>query len=161
MKVPLQRRSWLQPFLALLRQGVSPEKIALTIALGIVLGVTPVLGSTLLLCTAASVAFGLNLPAIQLVNALVYPLQLLFLIPFYKIGARMFGADASTISLDGVLTLIQSGVPLAIRTLWVVTVHALAAWLILGAAACLILYVVLVPVIRRLWKRERTEAHSL
>lgn len=161
MRVPLQRSSWRQPFLELLRQGVSPEKIALTIALGIVLGVTPVLGSTLLLCTGASVALGLNLPAIQLVNALVYPLQLLFLIPFYKVGARMFGADASTISLDGVLTLIQSGVLLAIRTLWVVTVHALVAWLILGAAACSILYVVLVPVIRRLWKRERTEAHGL
>ena len=57
---------WLKPVIQLLRQGVSPEKIALTIALGIILGVTPVLGSTLLLCTLAAIVLRLNLPAIQL-----------------------------------------------------------------------------------------------
>lgn len=144
---------WLQPFLELLRQGVSPEKLALTIALGSVLGVTPVLGSTLLLCTAASVTLRLNLPAIQLVNALVYPLQFLLLIPFYKLGAWMFRADVSAVSLEGVLGLIQSGVLHAIRTLWWVTMHALVAWLAFGTMACLILYAVLVPILRRLWNR--------
>jgi len=43
---PVPNYRWLKPFIQLLRQGVSPEKIALTIALGIILGVTPVLGST-------------------------------------------------------------------------------------------------------------------
>ena len=116
---------WLKPFI---QQGVSPEKIAFTIALGIVLGVTPVLGSTLLLCTLAAIVLRLNLPAIQLVNGAVYPLQFILLIPFYRLGAWMFGADASTISLQGVVALIRAGVGHAVRTLWVVTMHALVAW---------------------------------
>ena len=147
---------WLRPVIQwvrhLLRQGISPEKIALTIALGIVLGVTPVLGSTTLLCTLAAIALGLNLPAIQLVNGVVYPLQFILLIPFYRLGARIFGASASTISLGGVAALIKAGVGHAITTLWVVTMHALVAWLALGAVTSAILYVLLVPPLRLLWK---------
>jgi hypothetical protein len=85
---PVPNYRWLKPFIQLLRQGVSPEKVALTIALGIILGVTPVLGSTVLLCTLAATVLRLNLPAIQLVNGVVYPLQFILLIPFYRLGVR-------------------------------------------------------------------------
>ena len=151
---------WLKLFIQLLRQGVSPEKIALTIALGIILGVTPVLGSTLLLCTLAAIVLRLNLPAIQLVNGAVYPLQFILLIPFYRLGAWMFGADASTISLQGVVALIRAGVGHAVRTLWVVTMHALVAWLALGAVASAILYAVLLPLLRQLWRRVQSSVTS-
>jgi uncharacterized protein (DUF2062 family) len=152
---------WLKPFIQLLRQGVAPEKIALTIALGIILGVTPVLGSTLLLCTLAAIVLRLNLPAIQLVNGLVYPLQFILLIPFYRLGAWMFDADASTISLSGVTALIREGVGPAVRTLWVVTVHALLAWLALGTVTLTILYAVLVPLVRQMWRRVQPRVSSL
>ena len=156
----LSNYRWQKPFIQLLRQGVSPEKIALTIALGAVLGVTPVLGSTILLCTLAAVLLRLNLPAIQVVNGAVYPLQFILLIPFYRLGAWLFGADASAISLGGVAALIREGVGQAVRTLWVVTLHALVAWLALGAVASAILYVVLVPLLRRLWRRVQPGATS-
>jgi len=158
---PVANRRWLKPFIQLLRQGVSPEKIALTIALGIILGVTPVLGSTLILCTLAAIVFRLNLPAIQLVNGVVYPLQFILLIPFYRLGAWIFGADASAISLQGVVALIRAGVGHAVRTLWVVTMHALVAWLIFGAMASVILYTVLVPVVHNLWRRVQLGVTSL
>lgn len=148
---------WLKPFIQMLRQGVSPEKIALTIALGTTLGVIPVLGSTTALCTLAAIALRLNLPAIQLVNGVVYPLQLILLIPFYRLGAWLFGADASAISLSGVVALIRAGVGHAVRTLWVVTMHALVAWLALGVVTSAILYVALVPLLRRLWRRTSQE----
>ncbi|MEQ1884768.1 MAG: DUF2062 domain-containing protein [Bryobacteraceae bacterium] len=149
----LARYRWLQPFLQLLQQGMAPEKLALTIALGAILGVTPVLGSTTLLCTLAAVALRLNLAAIQLVNGLVYPLQVLLLIPFYKAGAWMFRADASGISLEGIMQLMRTGIPHAIAALWIVTMHALVAWLFLGAATSAILYVALLPLIRQIWRR--------
>ena len=149
----LHEHKLLRPFVQLLRQGISPEKIALTIALGIVLGVTPVLGSTLALCTLASVLLRLNLPAIQLVNAAVYPLQFLLLIPFYRLGACLFHADATAISLSGVMALIKTGVLNAIQTLWVITLHALVAWTLIGAVTGVILYLALVPVLRGIWRK--------
>jgi uncharacterized protein (DUF2062 family) len=158
---PKPEYRWLKPFIQLLRQGVSPEKIALTIALGIVLGATPVLGSTTLLCTLAAIVLRLNLPAIQLVNGAMYPLQLILLIPFYRLGAWMFQVDASTISLGGVTALIRQGVGHAVRTLWVVTMHALLAWLVLGMATLAVLYAVLVPLVRQLWRRVHPGVSSL
>jgi uncharacterized protein (DUF2062 family) len=146
---------WIQPFVQLLRQGVSPEKLSLTIALGAILGVIPVLGSTILLCTLAAVLLRLNLPAIQLVNGLVYPLQLILLIPFYKMGAWLFGADAGSISVHGVTSLIRSGVVNAVRTLWVITLHALVAWMAFGAVVCVVVYLALVVLMRTLWLRVR------
>jgi uncharacterized protein (DUF2062 family) len=59
-------RRLVRPILELLRQGVTPGKIALSLALGVVLGVFPVLGSTTALCTLAAITLRLNLPAIQL-----------------------------------------------------------------------------------------------
>src|ERR1039457_853061 len=58
----------IQPVLNLLRQGMTPEKVALTIALGVTLGVTPIFGLASILCFLAAILLRLNGPAIQLVN---------------------------------------------------------------------------------------------
>ena len=78
----------------LLRQGITPEKIAMAVALSVALGVFPVLGTTTLLCAAAATLLGLNLPAMQLVGWLVYPLQLVLLVPLMRLGSRLFGLVA-------------------------------------------------------------------
>ena len=147
---PAAGSQFLKPIVDLLRQGLSPEKIALTIALGVVLGVAPVLGSTTLLCTLAAVTLRLNLPAIQIVNGAVYPLQFALLIPFYRMGTWVFGSEVPVFSLAEVKELIELGLVRAIRTLWVVTMHALVAWLAAGIVACAVLYVALLPCVRRL-----------
>ena len=63
----------MDPILELLRQGVTPEKIALSLAFGLGLGIFPVLGVSTILCTVAAIVLRLNLPAIQLVNYLAAP----------------------------------------------------------------------------------------
>jgi uncharacterized protein (DUF2062 family) len=128
------------PIVDLLTQGITPEKIALSLAFGIVLGVFPVLGSTTLLCAAAALIFHLNLPAIQLVNYLVYPLQLFFLIPFIRLGEILFRAAPLQLSLVQMLAMAHANLPHAIATLWRATVHAVSAWLLIGPPAILFLY---------------------
>ena len=148
------RDRWLKPIVDLLKQGISPEKIALTVALGAFIGVIPMLGTTTILCTLAALWLRLNIPAIQLVNGIVYPLQLILLIPFYRLGAWLFGTDASSISLTGVKNLIQAGILHSIETLWVVTMHALVAWIALGTIGSLIIYAAVLPLTRRMPQLE-------
>jgi uncharacterized protein (DUF2062 family) len=81
----------LSPVVQQLRQGISAEKIALTLALGFMLSVFPVLGATTLLCALAGILLRLNQPIIQLVNFLAYPIQLALLIPFYRAGECLLG----------------------------------------------------------------------
>src|SRR5262245_35096989 len=85
------RRRLIGPIVGQLTQGVTPEKIALTVALGIALGVFPILGSSTVLCVIAGILIRLNQPIIQAVNYLVYPLQLVLLIPFYRAGEHLLG----------------------------------------------------------------------
>ncbi|HVC37235.1 MAG TPA: DUF2062 domain-containing protein [Gammaproteobacteria bacterium] len=132
----------------LLIQGITPHKIALTIALGVVLGVTPVLGSTTLLCALAALALGLNLPLIQLVNYLIYPLQFVLLLPFIQAGQWLFREPPFPLSLTQIAQLVRANLWHAIASLWSYSLHALIAWLILSSAATLIIYFMLLPILR-------------
>jgi len=149
------RRKVIQPIIDLLKQGITPERIALTIALGVILGVTPVLGSSTLLCTIAAVSLRLNLPVIQLVNGMVYPLQLALIIPFLKIGAWLFRTEPPAVSLSYLVSLIRADAWHAIAMLWTALMHALVAWILMGALSAGGLYLLSLPLIRRLWVRVR------
>lgn len=138
------------PILGLLKQGITPEKIALSIAFGMALGVFPVLGSTTLLCTLAAMAFKLNLPAIQVVNYLVYPLQFVLLIPFYRAGELVFNAPRLSVSVTQIAALIKEDPWGATQFLWETTWHAMVVWGLLAPIGIAILYYTLVPVIRKL-----------
>lgn len=138
------------PILGLLRQGMTPEKMALCIALGIILGITPLLGVSSVLCFIAAVLLRLNAPAIQLVNYLVYPLQFVLFKPFIRIGEWLFAAHPMQLSVAGILSLIRQHAWVAVSTLWTATMHALVAWLVIGSLAVLLFYLLLVPALRRL-----------
>ena len=147
-----------RPFLDLLRQGITPEKIALTIALGLALGVTPVIGSTTLLCTLAAAALRLNLPAIQLVNGLAYPLQLALIVPFLRGGAWLFETRLPALTVGGLFEQIRSDAWQAIVNLWGATLHALVAWLLAAIAASLLVYAATLPLLRRAWRKQAEAA---
>jgi len=75
--------------------GMPPETVALILTIGLVLGVFPIFGLPTLLCAAAAFALRLNLPAVQLVNQLVSPLQLALFIPLGRIGGHIIGEPSA------------------------------------------------------------------
>ena len=72
-----------RPLVGFLKQGITPRKLALTVALGFVIGLFPSLGITSILCILLALILRLNVPAILLINFFAYPLQLIFFIPFH------------------------------------------------------------------------------
>jgi uncharacterized protein (DUF2062 family) len=149
----LQRRL-IRPVIDLLRQGVTPEKIALSIVFGVTLGVFPVLGSSTALCAIAALALRLNLPATQLVNYFVYPLQLALLIPFFRLGEKLFGAQHLPLSVAQIYAMIHASMTGAVRALWTTTWHAMVVWCLLAPVAAIVLYLILVPALRRVARRK-------
>lgn len=138
------------PIVRLLKQGWTPKKIALSLALGAVFGIFPVIGATTLLCTAAALVFRLNLPAIQIANYLAGPLQLALLIPFYRAGETLFNRARLPISVDGVIAMIQRDVWGAIVLLWDTTLCAIVVWAAVAPVTTFLLYLFLKPAIQRL-----------
>ena len=158
MKEGFFQRRLVRPIIDLLRQGVTPEKIALSIALGVALGVFPVLGSTTALCAVAAVVLRLNLPAIQIVNYFVYPLQIALLIPFFRLGERLFRVPHFTLSVPQIYAMIHANMWEAIRSLWTTTWHAIIVWCLLSPVCVTAVYAILVPALRRVLRKQIPQA---
>ncbi|GAC1619674.1 MAG: DUF2062 domain-containing protein [Candidatus Acidiferrum sp.] len=147
-------RRLVRPLLDLLKQGVTPEKIALSIALGATLGVFPALGWTTALCAILAVMLRLNLPAIQIVNYFMYPAQIALLLPFFRLGEKLFRAPHLPISVPQLYAMIHADIWGAIRLLWTTTWHAIVVWCLFAPVICALLYIILTPVLRKALKRH-------
>jgi uncharacterized protein (DUF2062 family) len=145
----LIRRRFVDPLLALLTQGVAPERLALSVAIGIVVGNVPILGISTVLCTLIALSFRLNLAAIQIAQAAMAPTQLLLIIPFVRLGEWLTRAPREPVSERAGLALIAGGVGHAVDVLWGAIVHAGLAWLLVAPAAIVALHRALTPVFVR------------
>lgn len=148
-------RRLLAPIRALLAQGLSPDRIALTLAVGVALAAFPVIGATTILCTLFALALGLNLPLIQAVNILGAPLQLVCLVPLMRLGAWIFGGTDARRTLSDVVSLVAGDPRRAMGVLWVSTWHAIGAWLLVAPASAAILFLILRPALREAAARLR------
>lgn len=138
-------KNWLHsklfvPFLNFLKQGISPKKLAWSVSIGLVLGISPLLGMTTLLGLAIALPFRLNVAAVQLVNYLVYPLQLLLLVPYFQIGAFLFGHQSIISSFDQLQQLFQGNVIDALQRLGWLFADAVFIWLFFALPLSIIIY---------------------
>ncbi len=139
------RRNLWEPLLALLKQGLSPQGLAWSVAAGLALGVFPVLGVTTALCALAAFLFRLNQPAMQLVNYLAYPLQLAFFIPFIRLGERLFGSPPLPLSLPMILASLKADPLGTIALFWTRVWHGCVVWALLALPAMALLAALLRP----------------
>ena len=153
MKESFFYRRLIRPILDLLQQGVTPEKLALSLALGLVLSVFPAVGWTTALCALAALIFRLNIPAIQMVNYFMYPAQLALLLPFFRLGERVFRAPHLPISVPHIYQMAHADLWGAIKFLWSTTWHAIVVWAVLAPLCTALLYYVHVPVFRHVARR--------
>ena len=144
------KRRLVAPLLQLLRQGVTPEKLALSVALGAIIAIVPVLGVSTALCALLAIGLRLNMPAIQIVNYLLTPVQLLLIIPFLRFGEWLTGAPRYPVTLESGLALLSHGILNAVRVLWDAIVNATVGWVVLAPFAVFALYGVCKPVFRRM-----------
>lgn len=148
------RRRIARPILDSLRQGVTPEKLALSIALGAALGVFPLPGTTTALCALAALLFRLNLPAIQIVNYSVYPAQLALLLPFFRLGKWLFRAPHLPLSATQLIAMMRASYWGSLHTLWITAWHGVVAWCLLGLAFVPLGYVILLHLLRRMLRAQ-------
>ena len=149
------------PILALLRMGASPERLAWSIALGVVVGLNPLLGSTTLLCLALAAIFRLNLAASQIANHVMYPFEILLAVPFLTWGARAFHTGPIPLSPKVIFVQARTQPVALIKSLWIWEWHALVLW----AAAALVLVpaiaLLLTPALRKLLRRVERHQYPI
>ena len=154
----LWQRRVIAPLLAQLKQGITPEKIALTVALGLVIGIFPILGSTTLLCALIGVWLRLNQPVIQLVNYAAYPIQLALLLPFYRAGETLFGQPHVPIfSVTELMARFQASPTQFLIDYGMVGVYGIVVWTLTAPLLIAVLYYATRPLLKRLSAASRIQ----
>jgi uncharacterized protein (DUF2062 family) len=129
MRTTLFQRKVAQPLWKLLSTGATPERLAFSLAVGALIGINPLLGSTTLLALALAAIFRLNVVASQLACHLCYPIELLLLPVFLRLGDLMFDSPSMPLAPKAMLAAFKSHPWLTTRSLWTWEWHASVAWL--------------------------------
>ncbi len=133
-----------------LRQGLTPRKLATTCALGIVIGLFPVFGTTTMICFGLAILFRLNIALIQLVNYLVAPLQVLFILPFIRIGTEWFELNPFPYDTDQLIMLFKNDFFVLIKEAGLALLLGVGVWATVSIPLFLFLYFVFYFVFKRL-----------
>ena len=129
-----------------LRQGISPRRLALTLALGFAIGCFPIVGVTTAICLVVATSLRLNLPAIQAANWVAMPFQVALVVPFVRMGGRLFGFGSGQAVEFGAL-LHASPFQMISGMGWLAG-QALLAWLIIAVPAVLLMTATLTVLLR-------------
>lgn len=131
-----------------LRQGISPQRLALTLALGFAIGCIPVVGIPTLVCAALAFLLRLNLPAIQAANYIVMPLQIVLIVPLVRFGGWLMASIHAPILKTG-SSLHAMPFRVASQMGWLAG-QALLAWVVLAVPAVLLLTGAFTVLLRRI-----------
>jgi len=136
----LKAAGWMQT-------GLSPRRLALTLALGFAIGCIPVLGIPTALCLLVALPLRMNVPAMQAANYAAMPLQVVLIFPLARLGGWMFTSGprpafaASALVHSSPLNLLLASGSFA--------VEALAAWLVIAVPMVALMTLFLTAVLRR------------
>ena len=138
----------------LLRQGITPQRLALTLALGFALGCIPVIGIPTALCAMVALLFRLNLPAMQAANYIAMPFQLALIVPLARLGVWIvpFAAHSAIdlhVLTHSPLQLVRHSSGQLQWQLGLLAGEALLAWLLVAIPVVLLLTAALTIVLRR------------
>lgn len=139
-----------------LRQGISPQRLALTLALGFAIGCIPVLGIPTALCLVIALGLRLNMPAIQAANYAAMPFQIALIFPFVRLGRWLFSSN-----VHPAVSISALGHQAPSRLIWSsgsLAGQALGAWLVTAVPMVLLLTLVLTALLRRVPLLAQAEA---
>lgn len=149
---PSRRNLWQRrirdPIVAQLTQGLTPHKIALTIAIGSSIALFPILGTTTLICLLIGIVMKLNQPIIQAVNYACTPIHLPFIFYAFRWGERLFGSTHPGVPFRTMMRMLHQHPIDFVTTYSVTAFHAILIWAILVPFWAVSVYYVMLPVMR-------------
>jgi len=148
------KKFWQERVVALIAaqftQGFTPQKISLTVTLGLTLGVFPIFGATTTLCALAGLWLKLNQPVIQLVNYLASPLQLALIFVFVRIGEWIMRAPRVSFSIPELFRKFHESPANFFREFGLTGLHGIIAWLVIAPFFAALIYFLLLPPLKKL-----------
>lgn len=142
------QRKVADPIVAQLTQGLTPHKIALTVAVGSAIAMFPILGTTTILCLLVGIVMRLNQPIIQAVNYACTPIHLTFIFYAFRWGERLFGTTHSRLEFRSMMRMLHQHPIDFVTTYSTTALHAIVIWAVLVPFWLGAVYYVMLPMMR-------------
>jgi hypothetical protein len=139
---------FLIPFRLIPKEGLTPEKMAFSITIGIIAGLFPVFGTTTFISLLLTLLFRQNLLIVQSVQWILALFQVLLIIPFMQMGAFLFNNDLH-ISMHQINIAFQPGIINGVKSLALYHMYAIITWSILSIPLAAFTYYTLRAVFQR------------
>lgn len=153
------RRRVREPLVALFTQGVTPDKIALTLGVGTACSLFPFLGTTTALNLGVGLWLRLNQPLLQSLNYLLTPVHLAMILVYVRLGEWIWRAQDDHFTVAEMLRVFRDA-SLAdfLRRFGWAGLHAFTAWALTAPLLVAVLYFSLRPALRRLASKTARSA---
>ncbi len=123
-----------------LQQGITPQKLAMTCALGVVIGIFPIVGTTTLLCLVLAAWLRLNIPIMQLINYLVTAVQFVLIYPFIKAGIHLFNLPPFDYTKEQLIDMFQNNFWTLLKTSGLAVASGIAVWALVALPLFFVIY---------------------
>ena len=148
------QRRLVAPLRAQLTQGVTPDKLALTLAVGTACSLLPFLGFTTLLNLGVGLWLRLNHPILQTVNYLLGAAQVALILVYVRLGELIWHAPPMPLSIGQLVQAFRDSPAAFLQRFAWTGVHAATAWVLSVPLIVAGLYYALRPVMRRFAARR-------
>lgn len=139
------------PIVVLFTQGITPDKVALTLAVGTACSLFPFLGFTSLFNLGVGLWLRLNQPILQTLNQLLGPVHLVMIVAYVRLGEWLWRMQDDRFTVAELLRVFREASfgEFLHRFGWA-GVHAFTAWALTAPLLIVALYYGLRPALRRL-----------
>ncbi len=130
-----------QRLIVLLTSELSVSKLALSITLGLLVGIVPFfLGLNIFLSFLVAWRLKLNHVLLQFISNLAYPIQVLLFVPFLKAGNYIFSAAHVEVSAKIITNALRSDFVRGMQIFGMWNLWGIVLWLIITIPAAYLLY---------------------
>ncbi|MFZ4546715.1 MAG: DUF2062 domain-containing protein [Bacteroidales bacterium] len=137
------------PFRLVPADGLTPEKIAFSITIGILSGIFPVIGLTTILSLLLTLLFRQNLLVVQSVQWVMALFQVLLIIPFIRFGAFLLNHQALHINIEQIKLAFEPGILNGLKTIGILHLYGIFTWSIIAIPLGVISYLVFLFVFKK------------
>ena len=93
---------------ALLKQGLTPKELIQSIIVSGLISIIPILGVSTFMITTVSLKRKLNFPVMISLSYLMWPVQILMIIPFIRVGEFIFSVPQHHHTVEEIISSFQS-----------------------------------------------------
>ncbi|HSD07561.1 DUF2062 domain-containing protein [Flavobacterium sp.] len=148
----MKQNSLKNKFTALFKQGLSPIQLSESIIVSGLFSIIPILGVSTFILTTLSIKRKLNLPIMIAISYVMWPIQVLLIIPFIRIGEFIFSVPSTPHTVEEIISSFQNSFFQTLSHLSFELLCGLGGWFFTAIPVSFGIYLVVLIFLKKLIK---------